>query len=63
VATLSPKAGAKVVKFVRFEVGAGIEKKQDDFVSEVMAQVKAQEKAQEKDKGQDGKNGDGTKKH
>jgi translation elongation factor EF-Ts len=28
------------VAFERFEVGAGIEKKQDDFVSEVMAQVK-----------------------
>ena len=25
----------------RFEVGAGIEKKQDDFVAEVMAQVKS----------------------
>ncbi len=41
---LVKKAGAKVVKFVRYEVGAGIEKKQDDFVGEVMAQVKAQEK-------------------
>ena len=38
---LVKKAGATVVKFVRFEVGAGIEKKQDDFVGEVMAQVKA----------------------
>ncbi len=37
-------AGAKVVRFVRYEVGAGIEKKQDDFVGEVMAQVKAQKK-------------------
>jgi len=37
-------AGAKVVQFVRYEVGAGIEKKQDDFVGEVMAQVKKQEK-------------------
>src|SRR5271154_6498636 len=35
-------AGAKVVQIVRYEVGAGIEKKQDDFVGEVMAQVKAQ---------------------
>jgi elongation factor Ts len=33
-------AGAQVVAFERFEVGAGIEKKQDDFVAEVMAQVK-----------------------
>jgi elongation factor Ts len=44
VEKLLKQAGAKVVKFVRYEVGAGIEKKQDDFVSEVMAQVKAQEK-------------------
>jgi elongation factor Ts len=44
VEKLVNKAGAKVVQFVRYEVGAGIEKKQDDFVSEVMAQVKAQEK-------------------
>ena len=29
-------------EFVRYEVGAGIEKKQDDFVGEVMAQVKKQ---------------------
>ena len=49
-------AGAKVVQFVRYEVGAGIEKKQDDFVNEVMKQVKAQEKDQT-----DGKNG--PKKH
>jgi elongation factor Ts len=34
-------AAATVVEFVRYEVGAGIEKKQDDFVGEVMAQVKA----------------------
>ena len=33
-------AGARVIAFERFEVGAGIEKKQDDFVAEVMAQVK-----------------------
>jgi elongation factor Ts len=33
-------AGARVLGFERFEVGAGIEKKQDDFVAEVMAQVK-----------------------
>src|SRR5882757_1591239 len=45
VEKLLKKAGATVVQFVRYEVGAGIEKKQDDFVGEVMAQVKAQEKA------------------
>ena len=33
-------AGAQVVAFERFEVGAGIEKRQEDFVAEVMAQVK-----------------------
>ena len=50
VEKLLKKAGAKVVQFVRYEVGAGIEKKQDDFVGEVMAQVRAQDK-------------DGPKKH
>jgi elongation factor Ts len=34
-------AGARVVSFERYEVGAGIEKKQGDFVAEVMAQVSA----------------------
>jgi elongation factor Ts len=34
-------AKAAVLAFERFEVGAGIEKKQDDFVAEVMAQVKS----------------------
>jgi elongation factor Ts len=32
---------AEIKSYERFEVGAGIEKKQDDFVGEVMAQVKA----------------------
>jgi len=36
-------AGAKVTGFVRFEVGEGIEKKQENFADEVMAQVKAAE--------------------
>ncbi len=31
--------GAKVVKFVRYEVGEGIQKREDDFASEVMSQV------------------------
>ena len=44
VEALLKKAGATVVEFRRFEVGAGIEKKQDDFVGEVMAQVAAQSK-------------------
>ena len=44
VENLLKKSAATVVEFVRYEVGAGIEKKQDDFVGEVMAQVKAQAK-------------------
>ena len=44
VEKLLKRAGAKVTMFARYEVGAGIEKKQDDFVGEVMAQVKAQDK-------------------
>ena len=41
VEKLLKKSGARVVEFVRYEVGAGIEKKQDDFVNEVMQQVKS----------------------
>src|SRR5215469_1977526 len=36
-------AKAEVTAFERFEVGAGIEKKADDFVADVMAQVKGAE--------------------
>jgi elongation factor Ts len=45
---------AKVVRFARLEVGAGIEKKKDDFVAEVKAQAEAQKKKEEENKG-DGK--------
>jgi elongation factor Ts len=48
VEKLIKKSGATVVQFVRYEVGAGIDKKQDDFVGEVMAQVKAQDKDKDK---------------
>jgi elongation factor Ts len=41
VEKLLKAAKAEVKGFERLEVGAGIEKKQDDFVGEVMAQVKA----------------------
>ncbi len=34
------KAGARVLRYVRYEVGAGIEKKQENFAAEVMAQVR-----------------------
>ncbi len=34
------EVGAEVQSFVRFEVGEGIEKKEDNFVEEVMAQVR-----------------------
>ena len=39
VETLLSDAGAKVNRFVRYEVGEGIEKKQENFADEVMAQV------------------------
>jgi elongation factor Ts len=41
VEKLLKSANAKVLQVERFEVGAGIEKKQSDFVAEVMAQVSA----------------------
>ena len=34
------KAGAKVLRYVRYEVGAGIEKKQENFAEEVAAAVR-----------------------
>ncbi|BCX88234.1 elongation factor Ts [Methylomarinovum tepidoasis] len=40
VAQLLKQKGARVVRFVRFEVGEGIEKQQADFAEEVMAQVR-----------------------
>ena len=39
VGKLLENAGAEVTGFVRFEVGEGIEKKEDNFVEEVMNQV------------------------
>jgi hypothetical protein len=61
---LLKKGNATVVQFERYEVGAGIEKKQDDFVGEVMAQVKAREKPKTdgESNGNDGPQG-GPKKH
>lgn len=41
VGDLLEKHGAKLKRYVRYEVGEGIEKKEDDFVAEVMAQAKA----------------------
>ncbi len=40
VEKLLSSAGARVTDFVRFEVGEGIEKDEDNFADEVMAQVK-----------------------
>jgi elongation factor Ts len=40
IAQLLKEKNAKVVQFVRLEVGEGIEKKEDNFVEEVMAQVR-----------------------
>ncbi|MBY0088756.1 translation elongation factor Ts [Brevibacillus sp. M2.1A] len=42
VATLLKEAGATLKGFARFQVGEGIEKKQEDFAAEVMAQVNKQ---------------------
>jgi len=41
VADLLKSKGAEVINFVRFEVGEGIEKKQEDFAAEVAAQMAA----------------------
>ena len=41
VADLLKSKGADVVNFVRFEVGEGIEKKEEDFAAEVAAQIEA----------------------
>lgn len=39
ISKLLQGAGAEVVEFLRFEVGEGIEKKQENFAEEVMAQI------------------------
>ncbi len=44
VEKLLKAAGARVTGFLRYEVGEGIEKKQENFAEEVMAQVKAAER-------------------
>ena len=41
VGKLLKAADARVLSYVRYEVGEGIEKKEDNFVEEVMAQVKS----------------------
>ncbi len=41
VGQLVKKAGAEIARFVRFEVGEGIEKAEEDFAAEVAAQVAA----------------------
>ena len=41
VGKLLADAGARVVAFCRFEVGEGIEKRQENFADEVMAQIKS----------------------
>ncbi|MGH8250496.1 MAG: translation elongation factor Ts [Steroidobacteraceae bacterium] len=43
IAALLKTANASVSGFMRYEVGEGIEKKQENFAAEVMAQVKAAE--------------------
>ncbi|WP_293746005.1 translation elongation factor Ts [uncultured Paraglaciecola sp.] len=44
VADLLKSKGADVINFVRFEVGEGIEKKEEDFAAEVAAQMAAVKK-------------------
>jgi len=44
VADLLKSKGADVINFVRFEVGEGIEKKEEDFAAEVAAQMEAVKK-------------------
>ncbi len=44
VEKLLKQSGARVLGIARLEVGAGIEKKQENFAAEVMAQVKGSEK-------------------
>ncbi len=41
VGKLAESKGNQVIRFSRFEVGEGIEKKEEDFAAEVMAQVNA----------------------
>ena len=40
VGQILKEKGVKVLKFVRYQVGEGIEKRKDDFASEVMSQAK-----------------------
>ena len=39
--TLLKKENTQVLSFVHYEVGEGIEKKEDNFVEEVMAQARS----------------------
>ncbi|HTT04009.1 MAG TPA: translation elongation factor Ts [Steroidobacteraceae bacterium] len=49
VEKLLKAAGARVTRFERYEVGAGMDKKQDNFVADVMAQVSAATRPAESD--------------
>ena len=40
VGKLLESAGATVTKFLRYELGEGMEKKEENFAEEVMAQIK-----------------------
>ena len=41
VGTLVKSKNSEVLSFIRYEVGEGIEKKEDNFVEEVMAQAQS----------------------
>ena len=40
MADLLEEVGADIVQFVRYEVGEGIEKEEEDFAAEVASQLK-----------------------
>lgn len=44
VGKLAANAGAEIVSFVRYEVGEGIERAEEDFAAEVAAQLEAAKK-------------------
>ena len=40
VAQVAKEKGVKIVKFIRYSVGEGIEKRKDNFAEEVMKEIK-----------------------
>lgn len=50
IGNLLKNAGAQVTQFVRYEVGEGIEKKEENFADEVMKQIEDAKKSDDPDK-------------